>query len=445
MAINPSSYDVFYDEHCYGSVGENGFDSVVEDNMSESFELSPNYEPIYIVKNSPTEQEFLHDTSLENSYGLPHYKSWIYDGTEDRQVVGRKYIQMYPYRPPILEQGDYVCWDYHKRGIKSTWLCFALDTQTIYEQIGGIRLCTNEMRFYNKNGELIRVPCVFDDAVNSEKNITLSDMKYINGITTVFMQLNSDSTQIKENQRFLFGRPGSWTSFRVVSVGVNNFMNQIFFDNTTSHILEITMEGSYVNEQTDDIVNGIADAVVFDVSIDTGDIANVAGTTEQLYATVYKNKELYGNDVIWYSSDETVATVTASGLLTLIADGTAKIGAKMANNTSSFSEITVVVSATAVDNLDVLISPYAEDGFGILQGNEQVFSCYLYKNGEKQPDVFTFSVDTGIPEKKFSYRVVDGNHFSVLNNMMDSYGNLSVKCESGIYAKDAVVVLKGAW
>ena len=445
MPIAPKTHTSPAPITCYGSIGVNGFDETVIQNVEESFELSPNYEPIYIVKDSSKNQVFLHDLSMSNQHGLNLYKSWIYDGTEQTQVVGRKYIQMYPYNPPILETGDYVSWNYRKDGIKSTWLVVALDSQTLYEEIGSIRQCTNEMRFYDESGALIRVPCVFDNKVNSEKNISRAEQKYINGITTVYMQLNEDSNKIHANQRFLFGRPGNWTSFRVVAVGVNNFMNEVYFDNESARLLEITMEASYVNADTDDIVNGIADVVSFEVSIDSADIFASIGDTRQLSALVYRDGELSNSGVIWSSSDSAVASVNSNGAVSFIADGTATITASMEGNESVSSSITVTVSSVVVDEYTLVISPYDDGYYGILQGDEITFSCYLYKNGIRQSDVVSFTHRATVPVANYSFAVVGPNEFKIKNLKMATSGQVEVTCTSGAISKVANIRLKGAW
>lgn len=448
--ISPNKHEICYDVYCYGDIGRNGFDETVTDNIKDSFELSPDYKSIFIIPDSSKEQEFLHDVDVTNTYGLPTYGAWVYEGNEDRKVSGRKYIQMYPYEVPILRQGDYVCFNYHLRGTKSTWLVTALDSQAIYEQIGSIQLCTNELRFYNEYGKLIRVPCVLTDSINSEKNIALANLKYINGITTLYLQMNSDSQQIKPNQRFLFGRPGNWTAFRVVSVGVDNFLNEIFWDSNTSHLMELTLEASYVNELTDDLELGIADANKFNLTVDIESITNIVGTTSQLNAELYRNGEPYSLPLIWSTENEEIATVDEGGLVSLIGEGNTVIKVSMKDNSDVFAAISVTVLAdggTLPNISDIVIYPSDGDTFGILQGNTQKFSCNMFVDGEPNNEQFDFSVDTDIPPSKFKFSIIDGNNFEVKNIKMDNYGKLSVTCtdKTNGSSKKIDIILKGAW
>ena len=444
MALRPKSHSNV--DGCYASIGRNGFEETVIDNLKDTFEISPDYKPIYIVHDSSKHQDFLHELDDSQSYGMTRYKAWIYDGTEEEQIVGHKYVQMYPYGEPVLQHGDYITFDYHNDNLRSVWLCLALDTSTLYQQKGKIRRCTNEIRFYNDHGELIKIPCVFDDKINSEKDIALTGLKYINGITTLYMQDNSDSEQLRPNQRLLFGRPGMWTAFKIVSVGVNNFMNEIYWDNATAGIVEVTMEASYVNHDTDDLVNGIADANTYSIKLDVGDISASVGDSFVLNATVLKNgKEIVDRPVVWYTSDEDVATVDG-GIVTVLKNGFVTISACLDANREVKDSIAINVPAISEDVYTVVVSPYAENSYGILQGDTVKFDCYLYKNGFVEPDVFNFAVsdNTDIPSECYKFNAIDGNSFSV-KNIRRIDGTVYIVCKSGEHEFVANIKLKGAW
>lgn len=430
---------------CDITIGINGFNDAVVDSVQQSFELNPNYEQVYIIHDSSKVQEFLHDASITNPYGLKLYKTWIYDGTEEEQTVGHKYIQMYPYDEIILQEGDYISFDYYHNGTKVTWLCTALDSTSQYEQIGKIRPCTNEVRFINDNGEYIRIPCVFDNKINSEKNTSLSNLKYINGITTIYLQSNPDTDQLKTNQRLLFGKPGQWTAFRIVSVGINNFMNPIFWDNNSARLVEVTMEASYVNEDTDDLVNGIADVTKYAISLSTNNLSMVVGQKSSVYASVVRNGvEDTDKDIVWKSSSVQIASVDDSGNITANRNGKCTITATMRDNEEVFAKVSVVVSDTVEDEYSVVITPYDVPSCGIIQGDSQEFSCYLYNNSTQQEAEFEFILETEANDLCYKYEVIDGNHFKVDNLRMCAYP-LNVKCTSGEYTKYVTIILKGAW
>lgn len=429
---------------CCKSIGQNGFFDVTLNNIKSDFEISPDFKNVYIIKDSSKNMEFLKDSSFDNSYGLQKYKAWVYDGTETKETIGYKYIQMYPYEKPVLEEGDYICFDYYENGIKTTWIAIGLDSQSKFEQISGIKMCTNNLRFYNDEGMLINVPCVFTNKINSDKNVSLSNLKYINGITTVIAQLNSDSQQIKQNQRFLFGRPGNWVSFRVVSSGVNNFMNKVWNDNSTAKVLEITLEGSYVNELTDDLVNGIADAITPSIFLSQTELNGMAGENAKLYAKTFKNDEYYEYNILWSSSNDDIASVDQSGNVSFISDGSCLITATI-DGTEISSSCNINVLDVPEQDFYISLSPYDENSYGILQGDMVNFECYLYNNGVKQDNEFTFSLETDIPSKNYEFSIINGNSFSIKNIEMFYGSSLNIKCDSGIYSKTFYILLNGAW
>lgn len=442
MPISPSNYSAGV---CDVTLGMNGCQDTVIDNMKVSFNLSPNYKQVYIIHDSSTEQTFLHDIDFNNSYGISLYDSWIFDGTEEENTVGHKYIQMYPYDNPVLKEGDYVVFDYYYNGQKSTWLCVAFSSDSEYEQIGKIRMCTNEVRFYNQDGELVRIPCVFDNKINSEKNVTLSNLKYINGITTIYMQLNEDSTQITPNQRLLFGRPGNWTAFKVVSVGVNNFMNTVYFDNSTAKILEITMEAAYVNYDTDDLINGIADANTYSINISQDNFETTVGQQIQLTANVVMNGNMtVDKPVVWSSSNNEVATVNSDGIVETVGEGSATVTATMENNSNVYGSVEISVVSQPTNTYEIILSPYFGDNYGILQGETQVFSCYLYLNGEQQDVPINFTLNTNANDSSYVYNVIDSNSFSIQNIRMDK-NEINIICSYESYDSTFHILLKGAW
>lgn len=444
MPISPKSVSK---KECYGDTCVIGFDQTVIDGMSDSFEINPNYEPIYIVNDSSANGaiEFLYNPDLQDDMGYTQYKSWIYDGTEDRQVVGRKYIQMYPYNPPILRLGDYVCWDYYNNGVKSTWLCVALDSQTIYEQIGSIRLCTNEVRFYNKYGRLLKIPCVFEDKINSKKDITLANLKYINGITTIYMQLNSFSEQIQPNQRLLFGRPGNWVAFRVGALGINNFINTEFNNNESAHILELTMEGNYVNAEVDDIINGIADVPTVSYDLNINSISGKAGEKYTIEAQLIVNEEVVSNNFVLSSSNQDVSTVDSS-IVTLVSDGEATITGYFVENPDVIFEIPVkVVDGEQGNNYTVYFIPLTSDG--ILQGSTITYTATIYNNGEEVTNSYlSFSLSQAPPNEYYQFVPNSDNTFTITNKkrsqtpLVINYKNEDLNISGSIS-----ITLKGAW
>ena len=165
-----------------------------------------------------------------------------------------------------------------------------------------------------------------------------------------------------------------------------------------------------------------------------------------LNATVLKNgKEIVDRPVVWYTSDEDVATVDG-GIVTVLKNGFVTISACLDANREVKDSIAINVPAISEDVYTVVVSPYAENSYGILQGDTVKFDCYLYKNGFVEPDVFNFAVsdNTDIPSECYKFNAIDGNSFSV-KNIRRTDGTVYIICKSGEHEFVANIKLKGAW
>jgi hypothetical protein len=96
-----------------------------------------------------------------------------------------------------------------------------------------------------------------------------------------------------------------------------------------------------------------------------------------------------------------------------------------------------------VDNYQVVVSP---DKNYILEGQEQTWLIYLYKNNVQQADTFSFSLDSNtVPSSNYIYTVLGDNSFKIKNIKMFLTDNLEITATSGLYSKTIIVSLNGAW
>jgi len=216
----------------------------IDDAVKENFTKSLDYFVVY--------RNFIYTTA---------YDAWIFDGTEQKDTVGFKMLQSYPYSTPQFVEGDYIHFDYLHENKLSTFLLLSLDTSTMLEVIGKMKPCTNELRFYGDDGILYRIPVVVDNRIRSSDESDSDAIRLIKGAMTVYCQLNSQSNLIVKNMRFLLGRVGNWTAWKVAASGVNNYMNRYYDDINSARVLELTLEASEINLDTDDLVNGVAHKV----------------------------------------------------------------------------------------------------------------------------------------------------------------------------------------
>lgn len=80
------------------------------------------------------------------------------------------------------------------------------------------------------------------------------------GETNIYAQLNSRTKTIRANQRFIFGPTENRVCLKVYAWGVRNYLNQQTSDDSSATLLMMTAGAHFVNSDTDDITNGIADA-----------------------------------------------------------------------------------------------------------------------------------------------------------------------------------------
>ena len=123
-----------------------------------------------------------------------------------------------------------------------------------------VRRCNNVLRWMLSDGTYASEPCIIDYKVNNPRDL-IPQVDPVNpgGYMQVFAQLNSTTANIKSGQRFLFGRTDNWTWFKVLGSGNRNYNNIKTSDNTSAQLLTLEMQVEYVNNDTDNLILGIAD------------------------------------------------------------------------------------------------------------------------------------------------------------------------------------------
>jgi len=125
-----------------------------------------------------------------------------------------------------------------------------------------IRRCNNTLRWIDSNAVRQSLPCVLDYAITENRDYSTGGSKLVNpsGLLQIITQLNSVTNLIVANDRFIFGNPDNWTSYKIQGGGIHNFNNPETETLSTTGLLRLTASVVQINVDTDDITDGYANA-----------------------------------------------------------------------------------------------------------------------------------------------------------------------------------------
>ena len=327
------------------------------------------------------------------------------------------------------------------------WLAIYSDAIKSIVSNGTIRRCNNMLKWIGEDGVLYQEPAICDYELIGTRNLSRQDdMVLPQGTLKIFCQLNNRTELIKPNQRFLFGRPNQQICLRVLGNGEMNAQMQATLDNTSSTLLTLTVDAYQVNPDTDDLINGIADAYksVYSINLSDSSITGNVGETYNIGATLLCNSLPTSGSLAYSTTASSVASISASGLLTLNSAGSTIATAYMGGNPTVSASATITVTASGTTTNEIRVTP--SDNVAILEGESQTFTLYLYTNGTQQSDVFTFSLaNSNVPTNRYILSTLSNNSFSVENiNMYLDYP-LLINAVSGSYSKQISIQLNGAF
>ena len=314
-----------------------------------------------------------------------------------------------------------------------------------------VRRANNNLRWIDEDGNYYSEPCIIDYTMSRPKeDLGATNPMLPEGYISIFAQLNDRTATIKGNQRFLFGPPSNRTCLRTFSRGITNFLNQETDDDSSGQLLELSVGGWEINEQTDDLVNGIADGLKYQYTISaspTSIMGNV-GTSIQIIPSLTLNNNPSNKPLSYSTSSSYVATVSASGLVTLISSASStgsmcNISCYMTNNTSASVIIPVSVITLPYTITEIITTPNIAY---VLEGSSTVFNTQLFINGIPQANTFIFTTSgSPIIPTNYIFTTIDGNNFNIENIHRYLDSELTVTLTSGSYISTIPILLKGAY
>lgn len=326
------------------------------------------------------------------------------------------------------------------------WLVISTNNDESLSTSAEVRRCNNVLRFFDEYGNKIYEPCIIDTTLRFTKNVENYPITIGSNEEKFWCQRNDKTTLIKPNDKFLFGVPNQRTCFRVYGAGTKNVLNTETMNDNSPSLSEFYIHHYQYNEEFDDLKNGFANAYMskFSIEIDDCPLSYINGTQGSFNANVYKDTNLFITDIRWESSNNEVLTINEYGSFDALTIGDTIIKASMKDNENIFTTISIkIIEEPVEDTYSIVINP---DINYILQDTTTEFSCYLYKNGEKQNDGFSFiDVSSKVPKSNYSILIQDDNHFSIVNKKKHMDSPLMIDCVSNKESTIMNIILRGLY
>ncbi|MGN7168471.1 Ig-like domain-containing protein [Paenibacillus cellulositrophicus] len=217
-------------------------------------------------------------------------------------------------------------------------------------------------------------------------------------ITVYTTDINKDS-RLKIGLRFLiYGQ-----AFKIT--GMDNY--------SQPGMMILTCEKDSINTSTDDVVNSIADGLSCHVDIINEPSFVMIGNTLQLSWTSTNNAP-----VTFTSSNNEIATVSATGLVTGIAEGTCTITVSNSTNGFIFDTVSISIFTPEVYTMNLYNSG---DKHSLAYNEQIIIDKHVYLNGASVTDkTVTYSLvyadkNTAVPPTIATISVDSGNVATITN------------------------------
>jgi Bacterial Ig-like domain (group 2) len=356
--------------------------------LAKHFKDSPSYQEVYI--NDSTALTGVH----------------ILDDSKDREQ--KRIISI----TEPLTKGQTIKWG------NTYWIVLIVDELVTYWR-GYIRKCESSLKWLDSHGIIKETPFTLKlnpsiYPLDRDKFMILPAEQRV-----IIVQSNNDTKTIKKADRFIFDE----RAWKVI--GVNGYQEGL---------IELTLEEDLINPAVDNvelrICNYYGNVANYTVSILNGDTANLSmGDTLQLIVRVMNNQSVIPSTLLtFYSSDESIAVVDQTGIITPLKKGTVIITAEYENVQDS---IQINITEQLANNYTLEIIGAAE----IKKGRTQTYSVRFYNNGKEIFDhaVFSLTSDDGTtPTQLATIESTNSNSCIIRAGDQIGYIQLHVKNNNGL-------------
>lgn len=327
----------------------------------------------------------------------------------------------------------------------SYWLVINTNSYASVINSAEVRRCNNVLRFFNDKGEKVYEPCILDYTLRFANNEDTMTITVGNGEQKIWCQRNSRTVSLGANDRFLFGNPEQRVAFRIYGGGIKNYLNSVTMDDNSPTLTEFYADHYEINPLFDDLENGFANAYLNEVSVKiVNDFSNVkVGEKYLLQTEVFKGTTPIENVEVNFSTDNANIAIVEDNTLTIKDVGSFNLVANI-NDTNITNSVEIVVKSGSVEDLyQIILEP---DIDYLKQGKDAKISVYLFKNGVKQEDIFSFSdITENVPPSNYAITMDDNNSFTIHNYHMFMDFPVLIRCVSGEHVKVVKILLGGLY
>ncbi|WP_431808239.1 Ig-like domain-containing protein [Lysinibacillus sphaericus] len=210
---------------------------------------------------------------------------------------------------------------------------------------------------------------------NREPSYTKNALVKIDGID----QGNLMSNGTSQAQTLAFKKEGLTFGIHKVEVLITNTPSNVVTYNLRIDAIDIDSDGSLVDETS----------IEKSITLDKKNIGLFEGDSEKLTATVSPESE----NVVWTSSDESIATVDQNGKVTAIREGVITVTAQIANTNLTADCIVTVKKQGSLETESITLN---KNTLELLEGSKDKLTATIHPENTSNKKVIWTSSDESI-------------------------------------------------
>jgi hypothetical protein len=322
----------------------------------------------------------------------------------------------------------------------STWLAFNAENVSAPGNTALVQHCNAVWTHYDYYGNIVQEPLCADsdigkaNAGDNQRSYNINLM-YVN----VRCQYNEDTRQLNTNSRIMLGSE----AYRIT--GLLDFVQEHTGNYDSVRMLHFTLRFDEKNPVMDDLENRIADGRNFSFSAEiTGADGLAEGGSTQLTPVFFRNgviaEATEEKPLTWdfESTDQTVATVDGSGVVTGVSEGQCIIRAVLRENPGVYAEMPIHV--TAEIETDFVFDKMPPDYLRAYQSVR--LSATMYRGGSAAEDAPAIVWETdGASRLSYSAKTEDDDVIITCYKACDKPLTVTARC--GEHTLSAEIELRG--